>query len=198
MNRALAKLKLPGHETEAYKYFVGSGIHKLVERAIPESRRTAETLAELEEIFRADYATHLNETTRLYDGISELLDRLTTLKIKLAILSNKPDDFTHQAVETFLGRWTFACVLGASDNRPVKPSPNGALFVARQIDASPDLIVYVGDTGIDMETAVAAGMYPVGALWGFRGADELTAAGARKLIETPMDLIKIIALHNQS
>ncbi len=107
----------------------------------------------------------------------------------MAVLSNKPHEFTMKNVEALLGRWSFSAVRGAFPDRPLKPDPDGALAVARELGAKPSDILYLGDTGIDMQTAINAGMRPIGALWGFRGAEELRSAGARALIKEPMELL---------
>ena len=111
----------------------------------------------------------------------------------MAILSNKLDHFTRIMVARLLPRWRFDPVFGARPSVPKKPDPAGALEIAEALQIAPDCFIYLGDTGIDMKTASAAGMVPVGVLWGFRTADELKAQGARWLIEKPGDLISLLA-----
>jgi phosphoglycolate phosphatase len=121
-----------------------------------------------------------------------MLDALVARGVKLAVLSNKPHPFTVQCVDTFLARWQFHAVRGQSDAFPRKPDPASALDVAKQLGTTPDRILYVGDTGTDMRTASAAGMYAVGALWGFRERDELAENGAREMIAHPLDLLLLL------
>jgi phosphoglycolate phosphatase len=121
-----------------------------------------------------------------------MLDGLTEKGFKMAVLSNKPDDFAKKCVKELLSKWHFKVVYGAQDGTPRKPHPGTALQIARLIDIEPDHILYLGDTAIDMKTAVAAGMYPVGALWGFRSVAELKNAGADKVIALPQDLLRLI------
>ncbi len=109
----------------------------------------------------------------------------------MAVLSNKPDDFTRRCVAELLPRWTFSIVLGASKAFPPKPDPGSARHIAHTLDLPPDQFCYLGDTPTDMRTAVAAGMFPVGVLWGFRPADELQAAGARQMIFHPRELLEL-------
>jgi phosphoglycolate phosphatase len=95
-------------------------------------------------------------------------------------------------VSRLLAEWRFDAVLGAQPAIPAKPDPAGALQIAERIGAPPAAFLYLGDSGVDMRTAVAAGMYPVGALWGFRTGDELRAAGARTLAEDPSDVMALL------
>jgi phosphoglycolate phosphatase len=191
-NLALRRLGLPEHPVESYKRFVGDGIDSLIRRAIPEDRRDSATLRECVNLTRANYAARWAEKTRPYDGIAELLDALTTRGVRMAVFSNKPDEFTQLCVERLLAGWRFEVVLGARPTLPKKPDPAGARLIARSLQLETAEIIYLGDTDTDMQTAVAAGMFPVGALWGFRTAEELTAHGARTLIEKPLDLLPIL------
>jgi phosphoglycolate phosphatase len=191
-NLALRRLELPEHPVEAYKQFVGGGIENLVRRAVPEDRRDAATLAECLKLTRENYAARWAEKTRPYDGIPELLDALAARGIPMAVFSNKPEDFTRLCVERLLAAWHFEMVLGATPALPKKPDPAGAHEIARHFQVALAEVLYLGDTDTDMQTAVAAGMFPVGALWGFRDAEELTANGARVLIERPLDLLPLL------
>jgi len=189
-NLALRRLGLPEQPVEAYKQFIGDGIDNLVRRAVPASRRDSATLAECVNLTREHYAARWAEKTRPYDGIPALLDALTTRGIRMAVFSNKPDEFTQLCVARLLAGWRFAVVLGAGPTLPKKPDPAGARLIAERLQLEPAEIVYVGDTATDMQTAVAAGMFPAGALWGFRTAEELLAHGARMLIQQPLDLLR--------
>ena len=122
-------------------------------------------MAECVSLMRKEYAQHWAATTRPYDGIPALLDTLTTRGIPMAVLSNKPDEFTKLCVAKLLPKWKFAAVLGAGTSLPMKPDPAGAREIARRLSVAPGEVVYLGDTNTDMQTAVAAGMFPVGALW---------------------------------
>lgn len=191
VNLALRRLGLPEHPAEAYKRFVGDGIENLVRRAVPENQRDPATLAECTNLTREHYAARWAEKTRPYDGVPDLLDTLTARGIRMAVFSNKPDEFTQLCVQRLLAGWHFEIVLGATPTLPRKPDPAGARLIAKQLQLEPADVIYLGDTDTDMQTAVAAGMFPAGALWGFRTADELIAHGARTLIQHPMDLLHI-------
>jgi phosphoglycolate phosphatase len=191
-NRILAAQSLPVHAVEAYRYFVGDGIAILVERILPPSHRQPRQIAESVAAFKQEYADNWRDRTTPYAGVSEMLDHLTAAGLQLAILSNKPHAFTQLCVEQLLPRWSFAPVLGQREGVPKKPDPAAALEAAERMELPPRDILYVGDTSIDMQTAQAAGMDPVGVLWGFRDADELRQAGAGWLIKHPSELLPIV------
>jgi phosphoglycolate phosphatase len=193
MNQVLTDRGFPIHTLGAYKYFVGEGVEALIRRALPEDQLRPELLNQCLEAFREEYSRRWQNKTRPYPGIPELLDNLTGLGLKMAILSNKQDHFTRIMVAKLLPRWRFEPVLGARPAVPKKPDPAGALEIAEALQIAPDCFVYVGDTGIDMKTSCAAGMVPVGVLWGFRPAAELRAQGARWLIEKPGDLVSLLS-----
>ncbi|MCD4700088.1 MAG: HAD family hydrolase [Phycisphaerae bacterium] len=193
MNAVLSDRGWPTHPAEAYKYFVGDGVTNLALRVMPQENRSDESLpdilvAEMSE----QYANRWDAKTRPYDGIADMLNGLSALGLAMAVLSNKPNDFTLLCVEKLLAGWKFDVIRGVGDGVMPKPDPAGALKVAEEMGLRPEEFLYLGDTNTDMQTAVAAGMYPVGALWGFRQAEELTANGAKTLINHPTDLLKLI------
>lgn len=192
-NHALATLGFPQHPRESFRYFIGDGVDTLIERVLPEDRRDPATRAECVRRMRQEYAQRWSATTRPYDGVPELLSALAARSIPMAVLSNKPDDFTRLCVEHLLPAWKFAAVLGSGTSFPRKPDPAGAREIARRLGADPSDVVYLGDTSTDVETAVSAGMLPVGVLWGFRTAEELTASGARILLQSPLELLDILS-----
>ena len=190
MDVVLASLGLAGHDTDTYKRFVGDGIETLVLRALPENMRNNDMVQKCVEALQGEYKAHCLDKTRPYKGIEQLLDVLAEKGMKLAILSNKPDGFTKMIKNALLGRWKFEAVMGQGPNVPKKPDPSGALMIAERMGYTPNEICFIGDTGIDMQTAISAGMIPIGVSWGFRGPDELIAAGARRIIEHPLDLLE--------
>jgi len=192
VNKTLASLGFPEHEVKAYKYFVGDGEDKLAFRALPEGRRDQATVSAVLAGFRKICARHWGDKTSRFPGIPELLDSVTRMGLKMAVLSNKSQPFTKDTVTAFLAAWRFEVVLGAQPSVPAKPDPAGALNIASLIGLAPTDFLYLGDSGVDMKTAVAAGMYPVGALWGYRTADELLTAGAKALIEAPAGLLGLL------
>ncbi len=192
MNATLEAMGFAPHPVEAYKYFVGDGVENEAKRALPKDRLGPHTISECVELARAEYARCWHENTRPYHGIGELLGNLTQRGVVMAILSNKPDDFTKLMVERLLPDRQFEIVRGAIDGVPIKPDPAAALAIAKQLKIPPKNFLYLGDTNTDMKTAINAGMHPVGATWGFRTADELTQNGAKTLIHHPTALLNIV------
>ncbi|MBW1918026.1 MAG: HAD family hydrolase [Deltaproteobacteria bacterium] len=192
MNSVLDHFGFPIHQVEAYKYFVGGGMENLARRALPEDQRDEVTVAQCFAALMADYNQRWTKHTHTYPGVPELLDALTTAGLRMAILSNKPDDFSKKCVARVLPGWHFEKVVGVRPGGPIKPDPAAALEIASDLGLPPAEFLYLGDTGTDMQTAAAAGMFPVGALWGFRTAEELTRSGARVLIARPTDLLELL------
>ena len=191
-NRVLATAGLPVHPVDSYRYFVGEGLQVLIERIVPPELRASSQLTALAEAFREDYGRNWAVHTRVYDGVAPLLTALQAKGLAMNVLSNKPDDFTRLCVSTFLRDWSFREVLGHRLGMARKPNPVGALYIAEKLGIQPAAILYLGDTATDMKTAVAAGMHPVGALWGFRTAEELRVNGAVELAGHPLDVLDFI------
>lgn len=189
MNAVLTSLGLPAHSRDAYRYFVGDGLEVLAQRVLPDDHRVPAMIVRCAEGMRARYQEHWADRTRPYQGIPELLDSLAGRGLRLNILSNKPDDFTRLMVDHFLPGWQWSQVRGARPDTPKKPDPRAALTIASQLGLAPQQFLYLGDTNTDMRTASAAGMHPVGVLWGFRTRTELEQAGAKATISHPLDLL---------
>ena len=193
MNRVLERHGYPVHPVDSYRYFVGEGMEMLVRRALPDGRDDRETVARCLADMHKEYGSGWACCSKLYPGIGELLDFLEDNRIPKAVLSNKPDGFTKDMAEALLGQWTFFEIRGERPPTPRKPDPASALEIAAGMGVPPQRVLYLGDSGIDMQTAARAGMYPVGALWGFRSADELKLNGAKALVKNPRELISIIS-----
>ena len=191
-NRALHMHHFPTHDTDDYRLFIGDGIEMLFARAIPHRFCNEATVRTCAASFRTIYREHWHDRSRPYTGILDLLDALTERHLKLAVLSNKPHEFTGQCVTKLLPNWLFSVVLGHSNEMPPKPDPAGANRIASRLGAKPETILFLGDSGVDMRTAADSGMWPVGALWGFRSAAELQENGAKALITHPMDLLSLM------
>ena len=192
VNRVLAAHGLPTHDVPNYKAFVGDGAETMVRRALPDEYRDNQTIQQCLAEFLEDYYENFDVDTVLYDGIPDLLDILSHKSIKLSILTNKPYKIAIKFLDTILSHWKFDIVVGQKNGLPKKPDPTGAFLVSKKIAVSNEKIVYLGDSGIDMKTAVSADMLPVGVLWGFRGRDELINSGARYLIEEPLEINDLI------
>ena len=192
-NRILAKEGFFLHNIPSYKQFVGEGITMLVRRAVPpdlsdHGALISRLVAELSE----DYSRHCLDATRAYPGIGELLAGLEERGIPMAVLSNKPDAMVKMLVKHYFPQVAFAAVAGASKERPRKPDPTWARAIAQRLGIPPEQCIFLGDSKTDMQTATAAGMYPIGALWGFRDAQELLAYGAKKLLKSPEELLAVV------
>jgi len=192
VNSALATLGFPPHAIEDYKHFVGDGTTMLAFRVLPESYRTQEMSNRLLELIREEYAKRWRINTHLFDGIIELLDELARRDIRMAILTNKSQNVTDIMVPELLSAWQFDVIIGAQQSMPRKPDPSAALHIAAAMNILPREFVFLGDSDTDMKTAAAAGMYPAGALWGYRTKDELISAGAKTLIQKPPDLLHLL------
>ncbi|MFZ0929615.1 MAG: HAD family hydrolase [Syntrophobacteraceae bacterium] len=193
MNSTLRHFGFPIHELQKYKYFVGDGMENLVRRSLPDSAKIGPLLlSQCIEMMRQTYERNWNVKSRPYPGIPELLDALTARGLKMAVLSNKPHDLTRKVIEALLPTWRFEVVMGERPSVPRKPDPSSALEIANRLGVEPAGFLYLGDTATDMKTANAAGMYAVGALWGFRNAEELIESGAKKLIAKPAELLELL------
>ena len=192
MNLALGAMGFPQHPLDKYRYFVGDGVEVLAKRVLPQDKLDDKTLLEAVRLMRENYGRRWADKTRPYDGIEELLAALSARGVRLGVLSNKPDDFTRIMIEKYFGRWKMDPVVGARPGVPKKPDPTAANAIVAQTAIAASEFLYIGDTSVDMKTAVAAGMYPVGCLWGFRTADELQESGARKLVAHPSEILALI------
>jgi len=192
VNQSLGLHDFPPRTLGEYRFFVGNGARNLVQRALPETARDEATVTRCLEAFRRAYAACWDRKTHPYPGVPELLDALALRGLPMAVLSNKPDDFTRLCVAKLLPRNPFALVAGARPDVPQKPDPTAALCIAERLGIAPARFAYVGDSNTDMQTATSAGMFPVGVTWGFRPPEELLAAGARILITEPGLLLRIV------
>ena len=191
-NRVLSNRGFPIHPISAYYQFVGEGIRVLFTRALPKERRNEDLINTCLKEFVEDYRRNYDVKSKPYDGIPEMLNALNVRGLKLAILSNKPDPLTKDCVTSLLSNWDFGVVFGQRDSVPRKPNPQAALEIAEKLSISPSDFLYLGDTSIDMKTAVSAGMFPIGAAWGFRSVKELNENGARVIIDKPIQLLDFI------
>jgi len=188
MNIVLRNNEFAENDMAAYNYFIGNGLKALVHRALPADARNDAMVGIFLESLKKEYSKRLTAKTRPYPGIPELLDRCTAAGLKMVILSNKPDIETQKIVGKLLPVQYFQIVRGARSDIPQKPDPASALLISQTLGIAPQDFIYLGDTNVDMQTAASAGMFAVGALWGFRDAVELIEGGARMLIKQPLDL----------
>lgn len=191
-NQALRELGLREGTLEDYKRFVGDGVDVLMQRLLrfggdEEYTHFEELKKRYMEYFREGCMYHVVP----YPGMTEALEKLKAQGAKLAVLSNKPHANTKDVIETVFGTGYFDYILGQSERFPRKPDPSAARYIAQELGALPEECLYIGDTGTDMQTGTAAGMYTIGVLWGFRGQQELEEKGADQVIAHPSRLPEI-------
>ncbi len=194
-NSALKKYGSPVHSVESYRYFVGNGVYKLVERAVPENKRSPETLALVKSEFDRVYNENYLRESKPYDGIKEQLKLFFDNGVKLAVLSNKPDVFTKRMIAELFSDISFECVFGQRDSVPAKPNPDAVFEVMKICGVLPEETCFIGDSNVDIITGKNAGAVPVGVLWGFRNKAELSDSGAQVIADVPENLYKRCLSH---
>lgn len=191
VNRAIAKKGFQTHPVDAFKYFVGDGIPKMIERALPENRRDSNTVNEIKKDFLEYYSLHYADNTYAYKGMPELVTTLKEQGFIVAVVTNKQQDMADEVVKSLYGD-AFDLIFGKRDGIPAKPDPTAALMAMEQLGVTPKECIFIGDSGMDVATAVNSGAVPVGELWGFRQKDELLKNGAKYIINKPEELLDII------
>jgi len=190
MNRALKHRGFPEHPPDAYKEKVGWGVRRLAFLSLPEDARDEETAA----LVAADSARFYAEApllhSRPYPGILELIGELGRKKLKMAVLTNKPDPVAQKVAAGIFPQGSFSNVRGEIAGKPRKPDPACVWEMVIEMDATPADIIFVGDSEIDMETAIASGCLPLGVSWGYRSRATIEQAGARRIIERPEELLE--------
>ena len=191
-NYALRVSGYPEHNIASYPMLVGNGVTRLIERALPEDERSPEKVAELRAKFREYYDQHLADATQPYPGIHGMLRELTDMDVKLAVASNK----YHEAVETLIARFfpdiPWSAVEGNKEGVPVKPDPSIVFDILGKVPTRKAKVLYVGDSGVDMETARRACVDSCGVTWGFRPLKELRDNHADNIVDDPAEIIKIV------
>lgn len=191
INKVLQENHLPTHSYEVINDFIGSGLRVLVTKALPESHRNEENIEKYFQAMMVNYRDNCTNKTYAYEGIMELLDKLKSQNIKLAVLSNKADELTKKIGLTLFPDY-FEIVIGLKSEATKKPNPLAAIQISTDLGCSPEEVLYVGDSGIDMQTAKNANMHAVGVLWGYRPEEELVTEGAQSIISHPLELMEIL------
>jgi len=192
-NCALQALGYPTHSTETIRTFVGNGISKLLERALPESGRTAENVQRMRAVFVPYYDAHNADLSTPYPGISTLLETLQSRGIGVAVASNKYQSATEKLVRHYFPTIRFAEVLGQREGIAVKPDPGIVHDILQKVGVTAEQTLYVGDSGVDMQTARNAGVDAVGVSWGFRPRAELEEYHPRGIIGKAEELLAFIS-----
>ncbi|MCR4966114.1 MAG: HAD family hydrolase [Bacteroidales bacterium] len=191
-NYMLEKHNFPTYTTDAYKYFVGNGMPKLIERIMPEVHAPKDLFDTCLKEFLDYYTIHMSDKTVPYPGMTELLKSLIERGIKIAVATNKVQEALPELFATFFPEITFDICLGQRPGIPVKPDPQVVFDILEATHCSAEETLYLGDTGVDICTAVAAGVQPIGVLWGYRPRSEMEAAGAKQFIDHPLDLLNLL------
>ena len=189
-NELLASYGKPPHPTDAYRYFVGNGSRKLMERILPDF--SPEQIDEALARYKAIYEKCLTKKSAPYDGILEMLSALKTRGVRLAVCTNKHISAAEILLRACFPAGVFDAFDGDRPGMPRKPDPAHVRFLLETLGVAPEETVYLGDSGVDMQTAVNADALPVGVLWGFREKDELVENGAKHLLSHPSELLKTV------
>lgn len=198
-NHALQECGCPQRQLEEYNMLIGRGIFNLFRGALPEDRRSEETVERMHGSFVPYYNEHICDHTAPYPGIYGMLDRLTEAGISLAVASNKYQEGTEILLDKLFSRYHFVKILGQRDGKPIKPDPE---IVHEAMSAmpgiSPDNVIYIGDSNVDMQTGINAGIRTVGVTWGFRTREELAAYSPWMLADTPEDIADAVLKLNDN
>lgn len=192
-NYALEKNGFPQHSIESYNYFVGNGINKLFEQALPDGKKTEENILKIRKTFLPYYDTHNTNYTKPYKGIPKLLNTLQTEGIKIAVASNKYQQATEKLISYYFPDITFIAIFGQREGIPAKPDPTVVHEIVRMADIPATDTLFVGDSGVDMQTASDSGITSIGVTWGFRPRSELETSGAVHIVDTTSQIVRIIA-----
>jgi phosphoglycolate phosphatase len=192
VNVMLKQNDLPTHNLKTYEQFLGSGIRDLLKKAVAKKSNEKEFMDTCWNEMIAIYTSNCTNKTKSYNGIINLLDTLVSQKIKMAILTNKADHLAKKIVAELFPTYNFEAVIGLTNEEAKKPNPVTAIQISKKFNLNPNEIVFVGDSGIDMQTATNAGMFAVGVTWGYRDKNELIANGAKFILNHPSDLFKIL------
>ena len=192
VNYALQILGYPAQPYEKFPYFVGNGIYKLIERALPPESRDEQTIRAVKAVFMDYYMLHNTDKSTVYEGVGELLRALADKGVALAVASNKVHEATVAMIARLFPGIGFACVLGQRDGVPTKPNPAIVAEILQTVSATPTETLYVGDSGVDMQTAHNAGITAVGVTWGLRPVEELRQNAADIIIDSPMELLEYL------
>ncbi len=191
-NHALRQNGFPTHDVSEYKYFVGNGINKLFERALPEGEKTEENIARIRKAFLEHYDSHNTDLSLPYPGIPELLARLQGKGIKLAVASNKYQAATRKLVAHFFPAIRFTEILGQREGIKTKPDPGIVNEIVERAGVSKEETLYVGDSDVDMQTAINGQVSACGVTWGFRPRAELEKYTPDHIAEKADDILKFI------
>ena len=191
-NYALNKLGYPTHEIEKYNFMVGNGIDKLFERALPEGEKSKENVLRVRKEFVPYYDIHNADDSRPYPGIPELLSYLQDAGIQITVASNKYQAATQKLIDHYFPEIHFIAVFGQREGVKVKPDPTVVFDILEIAKVTKEEVLYVGDSGVDMQTAANAGVTACGVTWGFRPRAELEEFSPQYIVDTAEEIKRLI------
>lgn len=191
-NYALNKLGYPIHEIEKYNFMVGNGIDKLFERALPEGEKSKENVLRVRKEFVPYYDVHNADDSRPYSGIPELLAYLQASGIQISVASNKYQAATQKLIDHYFPEIHFTAVFGQREGVKVKPDPTVVFDILEVAKVTKEDVLYVGDSGVDMQTAANAGVTACGVTWGFRPRAELEEFSPQYIVDTAEEIKRLI------
>ena len=192
-NHALEACGCPARRLDEYNMLVGRGIFNLFREALPEEMRSEEMVDMMHRHFVPYYNEHICDRTRPYPGIYEMLDRLADNGISFAVASNKYQEGTETLLKRLFGKYRFVSILGQRDGKPIKPDPQIVREAMGAMEGlGTDEVVYCGDSDVDMQTGINAGVRTIGVTWGFRTREELASYSPWMLAEKAEDISNAI------
>lgn len=191
-NYALTQCGFPTHAISSYPYFVGNGVTRLLERVLPDNHRDEETVTLLRRRFMEYYDEHNAVSTVPYNGIVELLETLSRRDVRLAVASNKYHSAVVSIINHYFPQINWVAVEGQKEGVPVKPDPSIVFDILSKCPTPKSEVLYVGDSGVDMETARRACVESVGVSWGFRPVNELKEFCADHIVDAPIEILDFI------
>lgn len=191
-NHALDELGYPTHSIESYNKMVGNGVTKLLERALPVDARSIRKIEAMRTHFLEFYNEHLCDNTAPYPGIPELLAELQSRNVSIAVASNKYQSAVTKLITHFFGNLNWAAIHGNREGVPTKPDPSVVFAILNEVPTPKADVLYIGDSGVDMETARRACVTSCGVIWGFRSRRELADAYADNIVSTPDDILSLL------
>jgi len=191
-NYALKACGFPTHAVSEYRFFVGNGINKLFERALPEGAKTEENVQKIRSYFLPHYSQHNMDASTPYPGIIKLLETLREKGVQLAVASNKYQTATEALVKHYFAGFSFVDILGQREGIPVKPDPAIVYDILAKAGVEKKDTLYVGDSGVDMQTALNAGITSAGVTWGFRPRTELEENKASHIVDEAREILPLV------
>jgi phosphoglycolate phosphatase len=191
-NHALIQLGYPTRDVETIRTFVGNGVNKLLFRALPDEEKTEENMMRMRTHFVPYYDAHNADLSAPYPGIVALLEELQAKGLRMAVASNKYQEATVKLVKHYFPMIDFVEVLGQREGINVKPDPTIVFDILQKAGMSKEETLYVGDSGVDMQTAINAGVDAIGVTWGFRPRTELEDFQPMGLIDQAEELLGFV------